>query len=88
MITVDKAKGICEINGTGLELAMDIANITASFCESIIEDCKPGTSKLEAIKAAKTMLYSSVNVGIASALSDALSGEESVPGGEDSNSAE
>lgn len=84
MITVDKAKGICELNGTGFELAMDIANITASFCESIIEDCKPGTSKLEAIKNAKTLLDASVSAGIAAA----LSGEESVPGREDSNSAE
>lgn len=87
MITVDKAKGICEINGTGLELAMDIANIVASFCESIIEHRKhrkPGTSTLEAIKDAKTLLYSAVNAGIAAA----LSGEESIPGGEDSNSAE
>lgn len=37
MITVDKAKGICEINGTGLELAVDIAIIVASFCESMLE---------------------------------------------------
>lgn len=88
MITVDKAKGICEINGTGLELAMDIANIVANLCGSLIEHRKPGTSKLEAIKGAKTLLSASVNAGIASALSDALSGEESVPGGEDSNSAE
>lgn len=84
MITVDKAKGICEIKGTGLELAMDIANIVASFCESIIEHRKPGTSKLEAIKDAKTLLDALVNAGIAAA----LSGEESIPGGEDSNSAE
>ena len=84
MITVDKAKDICKINGTGLELAMDIANIVASFCESIIEDRKPGTSKSKAIKGAKTLLYSAVNAGIAAA----LSGEESIPDGEDSNSAE
>ena len=84
MITVDKAKGICEINGTGLELATDIANIVASFCESIIEQREPGTSKHEAIKDAKTLLYASVNAGIA----EALSSEEIVPGGEDSNSAE
>lgn len=84
MITVDKAKGICEINGTGLELAMDIANIVAGFCESLIEHRKPGTSKLEAIEDAKTLLDASVNAGIAAA----LSGEESIPGGEDSNSAE
>lgn len=88
MITVDKAKGICEIKGPGLELAMDIANIAASFCESIIEHRKPGTSKLEAIKDAKTLLDASVNAGIASALSDAPSVEESLPGEEDSNSAE
>lgn len=84
MITVDKAKGICEINGTSLELAMDIANIVANFCRSIIEYRKPGTSKHEAIKCATTLLCASVNAGIA----EALSGEESVPGGEDSNSAE
>lgn len=88
MITVDKAKGTCEINGTGLELAVDIANdianIVAGFCESIIEHRKPGTSKHEAIKDAKALLYASVDAGIA----EALSGEESVPGGEDSNSAE
>lgn len=88
MITVDKAKGICKLNGTGFELAMDIANISASFCESIIEHRKPGTPKLEAIEDAKTLLDASVNAGIASALSDALSGEESLPGEEDSNSAE
>lgn len=84
MITIDKAKGICEINGTSLELAMDIAIIVASFCKSIIEHRKPGTSKLETIKGAKTLLYSVVNAGIAAA----LSGEESVPGGEDSNNTE
>lgn len=88
MITVDKAKGVCEMNGTGLELAMDIANIAASFCKSIIEQRGPGTSKHEAIKGAKTLLYASVNAGIGSALFDALLGEESIPGGEDSNSAE
>lgn len=88
MITVDKAKGICEINGTGLELAMDIANITANFCESFVDCCEPGTPKLAAIKAVKALLCSAVNAGIAVALSGALSGEESVPGGEDSNSAE
>ena len=84
MITVDKAKGICKMNGTGLELAMDIANIVASFCKSIIEHRKPGMSKLEAIKDAKTLLYPAVNAGFAAA----LSGEENIPGGEDSNSAE
>lgn len=84
MITVDRAKGICEISGTGFELAMDIANIAASFCESIIEHREPGTPKLAAIKAAKALLCSAVNAGIATA----LSGEESIPGGEDSNSAE
>ncbi len=84
MITVDKAKGICEINGTGLELAVDIANIVAGFCKSVNEHRKPGTSKHKAIKDAKTLLYASVNAGIV----EALSGEESVPGGEDSNSAE
>ena len=84
MITVDKAKGFCEINGTDLELATDIANIVASFCKSSIEHRKPGTSKHKAIKAVKTLLYASVNAGIA----EALSGEEIVPGGEDSNSAE
>lgn len=84
MITIDKAKGTCEINRTGLELATDIANIVASFCESIIEHRKPGTSKHKAIKVAKTLLCASVNAGIAAA----LSGEESIPGEEDSNSAE
>lgn len=84
MITVDKAKGICEINGTGLELAVDIANIVAGFCKSAIEQRKPGTSKHEVIKSATTLLRASVNVGIV----EALSGEKIVPGGEDSNSAE
>lgn len=84
MITVDRKKGFCELDGTGLELAMDIANIVASFCKSIIKHRKPGTSKFEAIKGAKTLLYSAVNAGIAAA----LSGEENIPGGEDSNSAE
>lgn len=84
MITVDKAKGICEINGTDLELAMDIANIVANFCESIIEHREPGTSKRKAIKDAKALLCAAVSAGIA----EALSGEEIVPGGEDSNSAE
>lgn len=84
MITIDKAKGICEINGTSLELAMDIANIVANFYRSIIEYRKPGTSKHEAIKYATTLLCASVNAGIA----EALSGEEIVPGGEDPNSAE
>lgn len=76
MITVDKAKGICEINGTGLELAMNIANIVASFCESIIEHRKPGTSKHEAIKDAKALLYASVNAGIAEALASVGATEE------------
>lgn len=84
MITVDKAKGICEINGTGLELAVDIANIVASVCESIIEHRKPGTSKRKAIKGTETLLYAAVNAGIAAT----PFGGESVPGGEDSNSAE
>lgn len=84
MITVDKAKGICEVNGTGLELAMDIANIVANLCESLIEHREPGTSKHEAIKGAKMLLIPAVNAGIAAA----LSGEESIPGGEDPNSAE
>lgn len=84
MITVDKAKGICKMYGTGLELAMDIANIVAGLCKSTIEQREPGTSKHEAIKNAKALLSSAVNAGIAAA----LSGEENIPGGEDSNSAE
>ena len=84
MITVDKAKGTCEVNGTCLELAMDIANIVAGLCKSLIKHRKPGTSKLEAIKGAGMLLIPAVNAGVAAALSD----EESIPGGEDSNSAE
>lgn len=84
MITADKAKGICKMYGTGLELAMDIANIVAGFYKSSIEHRKPGTSKREAIKDAKALLCAAVGAGIA----EALSGEEIVPGGEDSNSAE
>lgn len=84
MITVDKAKGICEIHGTGPELAVDIANIVANFYGSIIEHRKPGTSKHEAMEAAETLLCAAVSAGIA----ETLSGEEIVPGGEDSNSAE
>lgn len=76
MITVDKAKGTCEINGTSLELAMDIANIVANFYRSIIEYRKPGTSKHEAIKDATTLLCASANAGIAEALASVGATEE------------
>lgn len=84
MITVDKAKGFCKMSGTGLELAMDITNIVASFCETVVEQRKPGVPKHEAMETAEAYLRTALKVGI----DVALSGEESIPGGEDSNSAE
>lgn len=76
MITVDKAKGICKMYGTGLELAMDIANIVAGLCKSTIEQREPGTSKHEAMEGAEMLLYASVSAGIAEALASVGATEE------------
>ena len=84
MINVDKKKGICTLFGTGLELAADFADIAASFCESVVEQREPGTSKHEAMKRAARLLRTALEAGI----NAARPGEGSVPGEEDPDDAE